>query len=310
MTKETDYQHQSVMLNEAVDALAIKAEGTYIDATFGRGGHAVKLLEQLSEKGNLMVIDKDPQAIKKAQSLFTDDVRVCIKQGSFADVQRFFNEESWDQCDGFFLDLGVSSPQLDDAERGFSFQKEGPLDMRMNPHEGQSVAQWLAHATHKEIAHVLWVYGEERFSRRIATAIVETRDETPVLTTTKLAQLIASVVPTRERKKNPATRSFQALRIFINRELDDITACLQVAVGLLKPKGRLVVISFHSLEDRIVKRFIRDHSRAKSLPKDLPVRECDIYVDFKSLGKRKASKDEVEKNVRSRSAVMRVAEKV
>jgi len=310
VTKEKNYQHQPVMLNEALDALAIKAEGTYVDATFGRGGHALKVLEQLSEKGHLMVIDKDPEAVKQAQLLFSDDSRVCIKHGSFADVQHFFAEESWAQCDGFFLDLGVSSPQLDDSQRGFSFQKEGPLDMRMNPHEGQSVAQWLACATHKEIAYVLWVYGEERFSRRIATAIVETRDEAPVLTTTNLAQLIASVVPTRERKKNPATRSFQALRIFINRELDDITACLQVALGILKPKGRLVVISFHSLEDRIAKRFIRDHSRAKSLPKGLPVREVDIHVDFKSLGKLKASKDEVEKNVRARSAVMRVAEKV
>jgi len=310
MMKDTDYQHQPVMLNEALKALAIKAEGTYVDATFGRGGHAVMVLEQLSEKGNLMVIDKDPEAIKNAQSLFANDSRVCIKHGSFADVPRFFEEESWVQCDGFFLDLGVSSPQLDDSQRGFSFQKEGPLDMRMNPHEGQSVAQWLADATQKEIAHVLWVYGEERFSRRIATAIVETRDETPILTTTDLAQLIASVVPTRERKKNPATRSFQALRIFINKELDDITACLQVSLGILKPKGRLVVISFHSLEDRIVKRFIRDHSRAKYLPKGLPVIDSEIHVDFKNLGKLKASKDEVNENVRSRSAIMRIAEKV
>ncbi len=307
---DADYQHQSVMMTEAIESLMIKAEGTYVDATFGRGGHAMAVLKNLSDEGCLMVIDKDPQAIEKAQSLFADDPRVYVKQGSFADVPHFFEEESWTQCDGFFLDLGVSSPQLDDPLRGFSFQKEGPLDMRMNPHEGQSVAQWLAGASQHEIAHVLWVYGEERFSRRIARAIVAARDEAPILTTTQLARLIASVIPTRERKKNPATRSFQALRIFINRELDEISTCLQAALNLLRPQGRLVVISFHSLEDRIVKRFIRDHSRAKSLPVSLPVVASDIHVDLKKRGKLKAGKAEVAQNARARSAIMRIAEKV
>ncbi|NOY73448.1 MAG: 16S rRNA (cytosine(1402)-N(4))-methyltransferase RsmH [Gammaproteobacteria bacterium] len=306
---DADYEHQSVMMVEAIESLMVKTEGTYVDATFGRGGHALAILKKLSDEGCLMVIDKDPQAIKKAQLLFADDPRVYVKQGSFADVPRFFEEENWTQCDGFFLDLGVSSPQLDDPLRGFSFQKEGPLDMRMNPHEGQSVAQWLAGASQDEIAHVLWIYGEERFSRRIARAIVSARDETPILTTTQLARLIASVIPTRERKKNPATRSFQALRIFINRELDEISTCLQAVLNLLRPQGRLVVISFHSLEDRIVKRFIRDHSRAKSLPAGLPVVASDIHVDLKQRGKLKAGKAEVAQNARARSAIMRIAEK-
>lgn len=301
-------KHKTVLLDEAVEALIVDPDGVYVDGTFGRGGHSRLILEGLSERGRLMGIDKDPYAIAAANELKAKDERFDIHHGSFAQVNEVNGE---DLVDGILLDLGVSSPQLDDPERGFSFMNDGPLDMRMDYSKGESAADWLAHAEEQEISKVIWEYGEDRFSRRMARAIVREREEAPILTTKRLADIIAAACPTREKGKHPATRAFQAIRIHINRELDDLIDCLDRSLEKLKPGGRMVIISFHSLEDRIVKRFIRKHEKGDDLPSWLPVREDQLNKRMKSLGKaRKPGKDEVDENPRARSAIMRIAEKL
>jgi len=305
--------HLPVLFTQVMDGLRVKADGTYLDGTFGRGGHARGVLERLGPGGRLLLMDKDPEAIAVAEREFGGDARVAIRRGSFADFA------SWDATasglDGVLLDLGVSSPQLDVAERGFSFGKDGPLDMRMDPDSGESAAQWLASASEKEIADVLWTWGEERMSRRIAKAIVARRDEQPVTRTAQLADLIASVIPRGDSKIHPATRSFQAIRIFINRELADLETGLDAAYSRLKPGGRLAVISFHSLEDRIVKRFITGHAKAPPGNRRMPVPEAFVptllaITDSKARDAQKADSAELAANPRARSAVLRVAEKL
>ena len=305
-------QHQSVMLVEAVDALNIEPAGIYIDGTFGRGGHAASILSRLNDDGRLLVLDKDPEAIAEAQKRFSGDPRLIAVQTSFAEVYSVASENGLlGKVNGLLLDLGVSSPQLDDPARGFSFRADGPLDMRMNPDVGQSAAEWLASASAQEISKVLREYGEERFSNRIANAIVNSRQESPILTTKALSELIARVVPSREKHKDPATRTFQALRIFVNQELEDIHRCFNHVLEVLAPGGRLVVISFHSLEDRIAKRFIRDQVRGEKLPAKLPVVDAMVKGKMKKIGKaQKPSEVEVRSNPRARSAVLRVAEKI
>jgi len=309
------YQHETVLLHEAVEALNIKKDGIYIDATFGRGGHSAEIIKQLGPDGRLLLIDKDPLAIAHAKGVYKNDERVLVWQGSFKDFPLALKQTGLEKVDGLLLDLGVSSPQLDDASRGFSFMRDGLLDMRMNPGVGESAAEWLGKAAEDEIANVIYEYGDERFSRRIAHAIVEKRAESPISTTLQLAEIITAAIPRKAQRKepgkHPATRSFQAIRIFINRELDDLVECLESSIEFLATKGRVVVISFHSLEDRIVKRFFKAHSRAPSVPRGLPVMDDQMFVpDFNLIGKPvKPSKDEIALNVRSRSAIMRVAER-
>lgn len=304
--------HRPVLLEEALQGLNIKASGNYVDGTFGRGGHSGALLSRLNQKGRLLALDKDPAAIVEAEHRFTDDSRFTIRQASFADLKQEVITMGWlGQVDGILLDLGVSSPQLDDAARGFSFQQEGPLDMRMDPTHGQSAAGWLATAREQDIVRVLKEFGEERFARRIARTIVDTREQDPIVTTGQLAAIVAAAVPTREPGKDPATRSFQAIRIFINKELDDLKACLNEVLDVLKPGGRLVVISFHSLEDRIIKRFIREQEKGDSYPPDLPVTQFQLNPRLRAIGKPvRAGDEEVRSNPRARSAIMRVAERL
>jgi len=307
-----EHQHQTVLLNEAIAALHIIPEGVYVDGTYGRGGHSQMILEQLSESGHLLVMDKDPAAIKAAKRSFADDPRVYIYSGSFAAISDALQTTGWGQAaNGILLDLGVSSPQLDDAERGFSFRRDGPLDMRMDPEQGLSAAQWLAQVKEDELVSVLFEYGEERFARRIARAILRERETLAITRTQQLASIVAQAVPTREKGKDPATRTFQAIRIHINHELDDLKHCLAASVDALQKGGRLVVISFHSLEDRIVKRFMREQSKGEQYPHDLPIRHVEMNAHLKLIGKAvKASKAEVMSNPRARSAIMRVAEKL
>ena len=305
-------EHRPVLLDEALAALKINPAGRYVDGTFGRGGHSAAILEKLDEDGRLLALDKDPAAIEVANQRFAEDKRFLIRQDSFAMMNRHVAALGWmNQVDGILLDLGVSSPQLDDASRGFSFQKDGPLDMRMNPEQGQSAAEWLAEAREQDIAAVLKEYGEERFARRIARAIVQARREKPISTTKQLAEIVAAANPAWERGKDPATRSFQAIRIYINRELDDLEQVLEQVFDLLKPGGRLVVISFHSLEDRRVKRFMRDAARGDDFPPDLPVTQAQLKPRLRLVGKAvRAGEAELEQNPRARSAVMRVAERL
>jgi len=308
-----EFKHITVLLNEAVEALVQDASGFYVDGTFGRGGHSALVLDQLAENGQLMGIDKDPTAISHAHERFADEDRFSIAHGSFAQLQQFVTERGLaGQVDGILLDLGVSSPQLDDASRGFSFLNDGPLDMRMDTSSGESAADWIARAEEKEIADVIYTYGEERFSRRMAKAIVTKREEEAITTTAQLSKIIAEANPAWEKGKNPATRAFQGIRIHINRELEDLESCLDQALDMLKIGGRLVVISFHSLEDRIVKRFIRQHVKGdEHIPRGIPVTNDMLKIRMKNVGKAvKASAAETEENVRARSAVMRVAEKV
>ncbi len=306
------YQHQTVLLDEAVEALVVDPAGNYIDGTFGRGGHSRQILSRLTSDGHLLGIDKDPDAIAVAEQIASEDPRFQVGHGSFAELAEFAQQwRSPPTVAGVLLDLGVSSPQLDNPERGFSFLQEGPLDMRMNPTIGMSAADWIASAEEKEIADVLWTYGEERFSRRMAKAIVTTRQQFSITTTTELAKVIAEANPAWEKHKHPATRAFQAIRIHINNELGDLEAALDAALEVLKPGGRLVVISFHSLEDRIVKRFIKKHVKGDELPPGLPVTADQLNQRLKAVGKaRKPSDQEVDGNVRSRSSIMRVAEKL
>ena len=300
--------HVPVLFAEVMEGLAVKVDGTYLDGTFGRGGHARGVLRQLGPGGRLLVMDKDPEAIATASTLAAADARVTVRRGSFASLADW--PATAEGLDGVLLDLGVSSPQLDVAERGFSFGKDGPLDMRMDPDSGESAAQWLARASEKEIADVLWVHGEERQSRRIARAIVARRAQEPLLRTAQLAELIASVIPRGANKIHPATRSFQAIRIFINRELADLAAGLDAALARLKPGGRLAVISFHSLEDRIVKQFMARHAKAPPANRRMPV-EIAFTPRLRLVGgARKAGQAELDANPRARSAVLRVAERL
>jgi len=304
------FSHRSVLLDSAVDLLLTDSDGRYVDATFGRGGHSHMILERLAKNGALLGIDKDPQAIDEARTLAATDSRFNAFHGSFADLGQALEQASWPQVDGVLMDLGVSSPQLDDASRGFSFMRQGPLDMRMNPQQAPSAAEWLASADEKVIADVIFKYGEERFSRRIARLIVERRAEAPISTTLELAELVTKAIPKKEKHKHPATRTFQAIRIFINRELEDLELGLKAAAEKLAPGGRLVVISFHSLEDRLVKRFMRDLARGPQMPKGIPVTAAEESSAYRLIGKAsKAASDEVSDNVRARSAVMRVLER-
>lgn len=310
---ESSFQHITVLLNEAVDALVQDPNGFYVDGTFGRGGHSSLVLGRLGEQGRLMAIDKDLEAIEHAHTRFADEPRFDIAHGSFAQLQSFVTERGeYEKVDGILLDLGVSSPQLDDPERGFSFQHDGPLDMRMDVTQGESAAEWLSHASEEEIADVIFTYGEDKFGRRMAKAIIKAREESPITTTAHLAKIISDANPAWEKGKHPATRAFQAIRIHINRELEDLEQCLEGALASLKVGGRLVIISFHSLEDRIVKRFIRRYVKGdEHLPPGIPFTEDMLNKRLKAEGKMiKASADEVKHNPRSRSAVMRVATKL
>ncbi|GLQ90877.1 16S rRNA (cytosine(1402)-N(4))-methyltransferase RsmH [Dyella flagellata] len=301
-------QHIPVMLNEAVEGLAVRAGGRYLDGTFGRGGHARAVLSRLGPDGRLLLMDRDPQAIDTAQSAFANDPRVSIRHANFSMLAE------WDATaaglDGVLLDLGVSSPQLDEASRGFSFLADAPLDMRMDPTQGESAADFLQFADEREIADVLWLYGEERFSRKIARAIVELRKESPIARTGELAALVERLIGRREPGKHPATRTFQALRIRVNGELDALERGLDAALERLKPGGRMAVISFHSLEDRMVKQFIRDHSgRVQGSRRGPPVAAAPARLA--AVGKAQfPSEAEQTANPRARSAVLRVAEKL
>jgi 16S rRNA (cytosine1402-N4)-methyltransferase len=307
-------KHLPVMFAEALQQLAIKQDGIYLDCTFGRGGHSQGILEQLGPSGRLLAFDRDVDAVNSdyAKAMLKDK-RFQLMHNCFSELENIVISEGLaGHVDGILMDLGVSSPQLDNPERGFSFLRDGPLDMRMNGNAGVSAAQWLATVDEQDLVKVLFEYGEERFARRIARAVIERRAQSPVTTTGQLAALIEEAVPVREKHKHPATRTFQAIRIEINRELEELKDVLQQSARVLKPGGRLVVISFHSLEDRIVKRFIRDESGAKYDPGKLPVKEVDIDKGlFKKVGKAlKAGKQETAQNPRARSAIMRVAERI
>ncbi len=302
-------EHQPVLLTELIEGLAIKPEGYYIDATFGRGGHSREILRHLAPQGRLLVIDKDLEAIEAAKQI--KDEQLYCEHTSIAELENVVNALGWHgKVKGILLDLGVSSPQLDHPGRGFSFMKEGPLDMRMNQEQEMDAATWINQAEEVEIARVLWEYGEERYSRRIAKAIVRERLEQPLMTTTHLAGVISGVVPSRGLKHHPATRSFQAIRIWINQELMELQACLQQCLRVLAVGGRLCVISFHSLEDRMVKQFIQHESGHDPFPSRLPVMNVQLNRRFKKIASVKASADEVNRNPRARSARLRIAEKI
>jgi 16S rRNA (cytosine1402-N4)-methyltransferase len=302
--------HVTVLLEEAVEALAIRAEGVYLDATFGRGGHSRRILERLNEKGRLLAVDRDPMAIAAGQAI--NDPRFHLAHRAFGEIAGAAREAGVAEVDGVLFDIGVSSPQIDEGERGFSFRHDAPLDMRMDTTRGETAAEWLARAETREITEVIRNYGEERFAFQIAKKVVAARLEQPVVTTGQFAALVRSAVRTREPGQDAATRSFQALRIHINQELGQLALALPQAVQLLRPGGRLVVICFHSLEDRIVKNFMREQSTADSLPKSLPLRADQLPAPkLRLVGKAvKASAAEVGANPRARSAVMRIAEKI
>jgi 16S rRNA (cytosine1402-N4)-methyltransferase len=301
--------HATVLLNEAVDALQVKPDGVYVDGTFGRGGHSRLILQRLGERGRLIALDKDPAAIAAGKTL--DDARFTLVHRGFAQLAEVLRTLGVAKVDGVLLDLGVSSPQLDDEQRGFSFRFDAPLDMRMDTSRGQTAAEWLAQVDEGELAEVIRDYGEERFARQIARTIVAARQERAILTTKQLGDLVAQCVRTREPGKNPATRTFQAIRIHLNRELEELEDVLPQCVEHLKPGGRMAVISFHSLEDRMVKHFLRDMAQGDKLPKSVPVRAADVpQGKVKLVGKPVyASEEEVKANPRARSAVLRVAER-
>ena len=309
MTASPALSHVTVLLQEAVDGLAIRPDGVYVDGTFGRGGHSRLILSQLGENGRLFAFDKDPQAIATAEALH--DARFTIVHQGFATLQQQLQQRGVDAVDGILLDLGISSPQIDEAERGFSFRFDAPLDMRIDTTRGMTAAEWLATAAEADIYRVIKDYGEERFAKQIARAIVARRAERPIDTTRQLAQLVAENVRSREPGQDPATRSFQAIRIFINQELEELALVLPQALRMLKPGGRLAVISFHSLEDRIVKRFMKDAAETDHLPSKLPVRQSELAgAKLKLIGKPvKPSEVEVSGNPRARSAIMRIAER-
>ena len=304
--------HIPVLLNEVLDALNIHAEGTYLDCTFGRGGHSRAILQQLGENGRLFALDQDPDAVAEGELLAASDPRFQIIHCPFDQLAHVLSEYKLTRSvDGILLDLGVSSPQLDNAERGFSFMRDGELDMRMNPSEGQSVAEWLQFAKVEDIAQVIKTYGEERHAKRLAKAIVTARELEPLTHTRQLAEIVATAHPQWEEGRHPATRTFQAFRIFINRELEQLAEVLPQTLDLLAPEGRLAVISFHSLEDRIVKRFIRDEVRGDNYPPNFPVTVDMLNPQLRQIGKAVfPSEEEVSRNPRSRSAVLRVAERL
>jgi 16S rRNA (cytosine1402-N4)-methyltransferase len=306
-----DYQHRPVLLDEAVDALNIQPDGKYLDGTFGRGGHSRAILARLSKEGCLLSLDRDPEAVAAGKEELGDDPRFSIVQGDFADMERFVREWGVEEgLDGILLDIGVSSPQLDNPERGFSFMEDGPLDMRMNPLRGVSAKEWLAEASERELTRVFREFGEERHARRIARSIVLARQKQRLETTGQLARLIEETTGRREQNKHPATRCFQAIRIYINDELAQLARGLEEAIKLLRPGGRLVVISFHSLEDRLVKRTIREAARPGRVRRNIP-QHPDLEPVLRPIGRAiKASATELSVNPRARSAVMRVAEKL
>jgi len=304
--------HRPVLLHEAVEALAIRPDGIYVDGTFGRGGHSSLILQQLGVSGRLVALDRDPDAIRSAAAVIGDDPRFSIEHVSFDALEEISAKLGIKgEVDGVLLDLGVSSPQLEDAQRGFSFMHNGPLDMRMNPDDDLTAADWLSDASQQQIKRVLSEYGEERYSGRIATAIVSRRQERPLMTTMQLAELIDQAVPRKDPGKHPATRTFQAIRIRINQELQQLSAVLEQALSILSPGGRLSVISFHSLEDRIVKRFLREHSRVDRLPKGVPVMASQLQQpELRLVGKAVTpSPGEIRENPRARSSRLRIAEK-
>lgn len=306
-----NYKHKTVLLDEAVNGLNIRPDGIYIDGTFGRGGHSRLILSQLGEEGRLLAIDRDPQAIAVAQTI--NDPRFSIVHGPFSALADYVAERGLTgKIDGILLDLGVSSPQLDDAERGFSFMRDGPLDMRMDPTRGQSAAEWLQTADEADIAWVIKTFGEERFGKRIARAIVERNRIEPMTRTKELAEVIAAATPVKDKHKHPATRTFQAVRIWVNSELEEIELALKSSLDVLAPGGRLSIISFHSLEDRIVKRFMREQSRGPQVPAGLPMTEEQLRKlggrQLRALGKLMPGEEEVAENPRARSSVLRVAE--
>lgn len=304
--------HQPVLLDEVIEQLAIRPDGIYVDLTFGRGGHSREILKRLGPDGRLIAMDKDPVAVSEGENGPFRDSRFSIRHGSFIELERFIDElELRSRVDGALLDLGVSSPQLDDPERGFSFTREGPLDMRMNLDQGMDAATWLNQSEKNYIIRVLREYGEERYARRIATAIVEERKEQPFTTTKQLAELVVRVVPTHERGKHPATRVFQAIRIAVNDELEELKQCLAQCLQVVAVGGRIAVISFHSLEDRIVKRFFQKEAKGNEYPPGLPIPESQIKRRLKIIGSLIRPTDaEVEQNIRARSARLRIAEKL
>ena len=305
-----EFEHRPVLRDEVLTALKLRPEGIYVDATFGRGGHAAAILQHLGADGRLLAMDRDPQAVEVARKKFADDRRFTIVRGPFSMLAQTLDDRGLSgKVAGVLLDLGVSSPQLDDAGRGFSFRLDGPLDMRMDPDSGEPVAEWLAHAEEKDIARVVKEYGEERFAKRVARNICMERVRAPILTTQRLAAIVEQAVPTREPGQHRATRTFQALRIHINRELEEIGSVLPQALQVLAPGGRLAVISFHSLEDRIVKQFMRDQAKGDIYPPDLPIKHAELQPRMQRVGKaQRASADELAHNPRARSAVLRVAE--
>ena len=303
-------QHRTVLLEEAVDALALKPGAVCVDATFGRGGHSRRILERLNEAGRLIALDRDPAAVAAGREIA--DARLKVIHAAFSSLEEVLKAEGVARVDGVLLDLGVSSPQLDEAGRGFSFRHDAPLDMRMDTSRGQTAAEWLAQASQRELAEVIKNYGEERFANAVAKAIVAARSGGAIATTRQLAEIVASAVRTREQGQHPATRSFQAIRIHLNQELEELSLALPQAVAALNPGGRLVVISFHSLEDRIVKRFLRDESRPPQLPARLPLRAAELPPPrLRLVGKPiMPTAAEIDANPRARSAVMRVAERI
>lgn len=311
--QSADHQHITVLLHEAVEGLAIKENGIYIDGTFGRGGHSRLILSKLGEQGRLIATDRDPRAIAQANTI--EDARFEIHHTAFSAITEVCQSLGlMGKIDGILLDLGVSSPQLDDAERGFSFMRDGPLDMRMDTTKGLSAAEWLDQVSIEDLTWVLKEFGEERFAKRIATAIVNFNRTSgqKITRTLQLAQIISDAVPFKDKHKHPATRSFQAIRIFINSELEELAQALQSAIEVLAPQGRLSIISFHSLEDRMVKQFIKKNSKGKEVPRGLPILESELNKDIplKAIGKAiMPREEEIRENPRSRSAVLRVAEK-
>ncbi|HQQ74736.1 MAG TPA: 16S rRNA (cytosine(1402)-N(4))-methyltransferase RsmH [Pseudomonadales bacterium] len=308
----SEFVHATVLLHEAIDSLVVNPAGVYIDGTYGRGGHSELLMSRLSGDGRLLAFDRDPVAVAHARERHANNPRFDIEQCNFSDMRRVVNERNLlGKVDGILLDIGVSSPQLDDAERGFSFMQDGPLDMRMNPQAGISAAEWINNASVEEMTSVFREYGEERYAKRIAGAIEKSRNEIPFTRTLQLAEVVTAANPAWEKHKHPATRVFQAIRIFINDELGELKKTLVDALDILGAGGRIAVIAFHSLEDRIVKQFFREQSRGREVPRHIPVTGDPEGRTLKLIGKAiKATDKEVAENPRSRSAVLRIAEKL
>lgn len=307
----SEFEHRPVLLDEVMEGLAIRPQGLYVDGTFGRGGHAGAILQRLDKDGRLLALDKDPHAVAAARHRFGADTRFSIEHGSFTQLKQHVSERGWlGIVDGILLDLGVSSPQLDDATRGFSFRLDGALDMRMNPETGISAAQWIKDVSERDLVTVFKDYGEERYAKRIARAVIKARTTQAITGTKQLADIIAQAHPNWEKGKDPATRCFQAIRIYLNNELGELQKTLPQSIECLKSGGRLAVISFHSLEDRIVKRFMREQARGDEFPPDLPIPQSQLHPKLRVIGKAiRPGETEIEQNPRARSSVLRVAEK-